>query len=780
MLHRHTLPQSGVGERVVDIMSANCCRARSFNRARSFSSIYRPVIGSQRTLSSAGPVLLSLTEFTNDCEKRKRKRDVLRFPFEVQQPSLFCQRFFTEKVKIPHRNFSVFKNLSSTLVAGDWHSPSFMEGESAEAKEQWLSSLILNREDHELDSAAHFVVIDGWAQSGANGAAQKAEEWLVTLERHHNDFLHSQNVGTAGNSVSNSRAHNSRLEPTIDCYNSVIFAWARSGESIAVIRAERWLNKVKQAMVDAQSTKANLHDFPTSSVMLGPNTQSYNFFLDCLSKGCSKTQVELRLNAVKADETLREMIEARQNSHGDRVVPDTNSFNFVLRAWTRCRNDVSIVSKVMDVLREMELYQRSSQKPNQSAVKPNTLSYSLAMDAWAVVAGLKAQRNLRMKKGHVTRSESVDGPKEHDFSNGHDEIKKAEAILEYMHALQEAGADVVPNTISYNIILGGYARISNEINSDSPLRAERLLRRMMDFQNEENSCIAPDQRSYSHVIRCWAKIKRQNSGERGEWWLRKMWQEFHDSGNEDIRPNVDVYNAVMSGYGTYDAAKVDELLAEMIDLEQSDSSPFRPNTESYSIAMRSWLQSEGKNGSHDAGGRNIFNAFKRLKDLIEREESGVPGSSTSKEMYCGILKAAAKAAEINENTLDIVVETYEKFQASRHTVDENAYTWLLQTGLRVMSAPHYDRRRIKFIRTLTRACCENGLISKSFVAALANSPTWKEGWTIEASDCLTKEYFGHWPLPLSWSRNIRNKSLLPREIDAKRRHFRIEEIAYRP
>lgn len=645
---------------------------------------------------------------------------------------------------LSRRRFSVFETLSSTFAAVDWHSPSFMAGESAEAKEKWLVLRLSEGKDQDLDAAAFFIVIDGWARSGANGAAQKAEKWLVALERRHSELMRSQNQGVAECTT----AQISKLGPTIDCYNSVILAWARSGESIAVVRAERWLSKAKQ---------------------LGPNTDSYNYFLDCISKGCSASPIELLSNAKKADQTLREMINMKEQTKGQ-VEPNTESFNFVLRSWTRCRREISIANKVMGVLRAMELYQRSSDTTEQMAVKPNTVSYSHAMDAWVVVAGLKAKQYLGMKKEHsVAKSGVFSEKKGNGFSNGYEEIGKAESILKYMDALQVAGADVEPDTVSYNIILGGYVRVANAINTDAPLRAERVLRQMVDLQSEGLSSISPDQRSYVHVIRCWAKIKRHNSGERCEWWLRKMWQEFDDTGNEHIRPNTDVYNAVMSGYEGVDAVKVDNLLTEMLDLEQTDNWPFRPNTNSFSLAMRSWLK-DGKNNA--TAGEGISHAFNRLQALVEREAEGIPQSSTSHEMFAGILKAASKGPSVNEATLDIVVETYEKFQESRHPVDDKAYVWLLQAGLTAMSGPAYNSRRTEFIRIVTKSCCDNGLLSNGFVVALANSPVWNEGWTIEASNRLTKEHFGSWPLPLSWSRNIKNK---PRDIDTRRRRFQLED-----
>ena len=146
-----------------------------------------------------------------------------------------------------------------------WHYPRFMDEETTERKERWLKSLIANGDDRGLDAAAYLVVIQALASSGGtcSGSAQKAEEWIVALKRHHRG------------------SGNENLAPTVECYNSVICAWARSKEPVAAVRAERWLNELRKAKAPRNATGNE----PGHSIRLGPNTDSYNFFLMCVSKG---------------------------------------------------------------------------------------------------------------------------------------------------------------------------------------------------------------------------------------------------------------------------------------------------------------------------------------------------------------------------------------------------------------------------------------------------------------------------------------------------------------
>ena len=87
-----------------------------------------------------------------------------------------------------------------------------MDEETTERKKRWIKLLIANGDDRVLDTAACLVVIQALASSSGtcSGSAQKYEEWIATLKRHHR--------------VSGDK----NLESTVECYNSEICAWARS------------------------------------------------------------------------------------------------------------------------------------------------------------------------------------------------------------------------------------------------------------------------------------------------------------------------------------------------------------------------------------------------------------------------------------------------------------------------------------------------------------------------------------------------------------------------
>ena len=467
--------------------------------------------------------------------------------------------------------------IDSTWSRPEWHDPRFMEGDSIEAKERWLDCLIRRSspssvsvkedpgtsswryDDHPTrhvapDVEAYNVVIKGWAiESSINKAAAfRAEEWLLRLRQecvkeHQNkdqpgeyceDDISAPGTQTKRDDQSSSGRYissvNSRLRPNVESYNAALEAWSKSGESIAVVRAERWLNELRDLSfpVCACSTEdsTEMGQVRSSVVLdtrLGPTTESYNFFLSTCAKGLGKTKDALEENALKAERTLRYML-LQWEKHGNfRIAPNTESFNHVMTAITRCKSYPTVASRVMEWLRMMEGIQRSSiscadsdsSAENTTAfafdVSPNTKSYTIAINAWGIVAQQKAQAAVKERRRERTlRGEQLDKKRvdratlnEHSrqisfCSDGFDEAQKAEAILEYMHDLFDAGStEVLPDTFAYNSVIGAWSKISSEYNVDAPRRAEEILREMIELFESGSPQVIPDNYSYTQVCK---------------------------------------------------------------------------------------------------------------------------------------------------------------------------------------------------------------------------------------------------------------------------------------
>jgi hypothetical protein len=460
------------------------------------------------------------------------KQQSLRFIsiFNMNFPSTHTTHHDNDAVRRTTNNNTSIPIISSSKDnKPEWHAPQFMEGESLQSKEEWLKSLLRNKNrptkqqqtkqqtSFMVDAHAYYVVLKACCDETENvhTAPHKAEEWMRRLLRHEKE----ESKQCPNNGIPSSFTTTTSLQPTVEMYNAVLRSWSnytKDDVSVAA-RAETWF-------------QALLRD-----PRIQPTTESFHAFLDICSIGHHpkrRPQV-LLANARKAEETLMEMLKRHKDQttkYTDAtklmpmttmmppqvaVVPTTESFNYVIRAYSRCRNrgcdmgdPEKIAQKIMSLVRGMESKQRQHQIEQsnnpysvpESQIQPNTRTYCMTMDMWGVVAGWKAQ------KGFKNRQRTKHFQNNNNVLDGTNQIDKVEGILKYMHDLEKAGREnAAPNTVAYNLWIGAWARTAHPYNPEAPMRAERVLRRMMVLRDNQklfaNNIIAPDETSYNHV-RC--------------------------------------------------------------------------------------------------------------------------------------------------------------------------------------------------------------------------------------------------------------------------------------
>lgn len=405
----------------------------------------------------------------------------------------------------------------------------------------------------------------------------------------------------------------------------------------------------------------------------------------------------------------------------------------------------------MDTLRLMELLQRNADDPEHAVVKPNTMTYCMALDAFGISAYQKASSTKQKKRKedsnilNMTKDDSFLNDEEDD---PYKDIQRAESILKYMHDLNDFGNfDVVPNTIAYNTIISAYGRISSEKYPDAPMHAESVLRRMIEKSSKEGEKnLIPDTRTFNALIKCWANAKQSNSGSRAEWWLRRMWSDG------DTNPDVNTYNGVILAFlNISQALEAERLLEELIEIESTGE--IKPNSETFSLVIRSLLTYAQNTLGHEAI-EGCHRAHKWLSVLLDREESSEDFTS-SPELFSQIIKSIEIVSRGTQDKalLHIALKTFSKLKNSRHHADSMSYTCLLRIGLNTLSEPSNSKGRNKFIHTVISSCCDDGFVSNKFIAALSEK-TSKVNWEGIELKAIGQHYFSDWPLPNNWYRNV--------------------------
>lgn len=677
----------------------------------------------------------------------------------------------------PYDHIHAFTQIRSILPFGEqfderrpWQDPDFMNDDEPDRVEAWLISLLKSVSNDIsaeyspnnppvsfgstflLDSTIYLRVLEAYARaSHISGAPQKAEYWLNHSIRHyeHARELFESKYRTKFSDViqSNQKEQSAAaaivhgLRPDVEHYNAVIECWANSKDKISVVRSRTWLSKLED----------------DSSTTLQPNARSYDLYLHSVSRGIGKDAIIHLERAQEAERILQYRLSPDAPTS---IRPFTGSFNYVLRAYTRCRSERSVAGKVMTLVREMEAIQKEAVLNRDSNVDnwkmnvtPNTKTYTIAMDAWIIKAGIKsaawrsdklARNNLLKQKGLQSETDNAstkdaDGTKELEF---------AKSILEYISALQHVGqADVRATVVGYNTLLSGYARLSNELRTDMPQKAEQLLNEMIDC---EDANTYPDVTSFNAVIKAWGRAKKLNSAARSEYWLRKMINENRRRASgcdgQQIAPDASTYNLVMDAYLMQvdpDAARVQDLLLEM---KQSDI--VSPNSESYSKVIRAWLKDELLNQSSGVQGSSVERAWANLNELISLEAQGSVGPAP--ELYTSILKTAARSEGRGENLLAVAQESFWAKRKSRFNIDQIDYVFLLEVGMKVLAGKERD----EFMLDLFRQCKKDGFVSKRLVREAVRGPLHEE-WPEEETQQIVQLLFGEeLNFPTSWSRNV--------------------------
>ena len=593
----------------------------------------------------------------------------------------------------------------------------------------------------EIDSRAYLRLLESYTRTTANtsGNSQKSEYWIGIMERHYaaavelfyatygvgqqttiqqkqqplqlvNDdetafaSLAKRNKAKAESATNDTTANNKKnqrelaativrsLQPTVECYNAVIEVWSNDKDLISVVRSRRWLSKLED---EARKKKNAVDDYLRSP--LCPNARSYDLYLHSCSRGIGKQSTLHVERAEEAEEILHYRLSANAPLS---IRPTTESFNYVCRAWTRCRKEISVASKVMNLVLLMERIQKEFVVANENGgnvndkelswkrhVSPDTKTYTMALDGWVIKAGIVAEKwrsnrvrviksiqNANRQRGREKNSiggqyiaaaaESTTNNATiidtHHDDDGSNEMDSAYAILQYIHDLDRIGhADIHATVIAYNTILSGWAKIANEYRPNIPLKSEKILHDMIALAEQGNSNAAPDVTSFNAVIKAWGRTKQPNSTLRCEYWLRRMIREGGTTTqNYIVKPNVTTYNLCMDAYlNVGDAPRVEDLLIEMDSMSDDDDnnvSP-KPNSESYSKVIRAWLDDEMNGNQYGYPGASVTNASNWLNKLLDCEKSGEDNLllGPAPELFSAILKTAARTNARGEILLTI-------------------------------------------------------------------------------------------------------------------------------
>jgi len=513
------------------------------------------------------------------------------------------------------------------------------------------------------DTKIYNILIDAWAKSGEPGAAKRAEEILIQMDR----------------------SGDPDMAPDVKSFSSVINAWALTSASrlgqyyilndgyvngtvygAAAVRAERILNAMEEMSQSGTNPR------------IKPNTISYNTVISAWARSGSQIAYS------RAERVLHRMHEL-QNKGDSLVAPDARSYTALMKAVARSSKDpAQAARKAEEILRRMR--ELSEVAPNDksirdySQVKPTLYTYTTAIQIVSRSPEKDApQRALSLLQDMIHRYEHGDEDLKPNvlvfnavisaFSRSRERgsAQSAEKILKQMERMA-ASADqevlvndhfvVRPNLQSYILVIEAYSR---SIDEDGAEHAADVHQRMinlykqarermaeiskLDYKNHKAtaflaSLAKPSVDSFNEVIKAWAYRGNPQKAQA----TFNMMQEMYAAGSTsvnmhtentmsdaDCKPNTDSYAALIEAWGANSqeesGAQRAECLLRRIEQEYHDGNhDVRPDLRCYTSVIEAYARSHEESSAHRAEGvlRRMIHRHKQTSGLSDVTQAVKP------------------------------------------------------------------------------------------------------------------------------------------------------------
>jgi pentatricopeptide repeat protein len=310
---------------------------------------------------------------------------------------------------------------------------------------------------------------------------------------------------------------------------------------------------------DAETKIRNLlskmHKYATEGyISAQPNTRSYNTLLNFLARSGPKPEA-----GQSADKVLRSMFRMHQQDGLPDILPNPFSFAAVLTAYQRDAT-VAAADAADTLVQEMEeLYEAGIiDSP------PDVYHYTILTGVWAKSEqGQKAADRSLEILAHMMERNRNGYPHVQpncrtynavlDCLARADDGDRVEALLYYMlKCYKDGDEEAKPDSFSFNCAISAFTRSKKP---GSGRRAESILDRFLEYQENENPSALPDARSFANIIAHYGRSrwlsgtgsKSLDSPYRAEYVLNRMVNYFKD-GRDYLEPNTFAITTVIDSY----------------------------------------------------------------------------------------------------------------------------------------------------------------------------------------------------------------------------------------
>jgi pentatricopeptide repeat protein len=258
------------------------------------------------------------------------------------------------------------------------------------------------------------------------------------------------------------------------------------------------------------------------------------------------------------------------------VKPCREAYTIAVRAWGNTTNDVSAPDHATNVFRRMHHLSvlqeqergdytnvsRNSHNGTNNDLSPCTISYTSLIHAWA-------------------QSHRKDAP------------DRAVQILRFME--QQPPNGVIPDSITYNVVLNALAR--HGLATEAHELLNEMIGRMMhggDIHSNEKRIMYPNVISWATVIQAYSNSQRSDAWMKANDLLLELEHLYDTTGLKSLQPTADIYAVTILAQKWGDhIAIAEQIFSRIIDRYQRNSilknNP--PNTSVCNALLRLWSTS---------------------------------------------------------------------------------------------------------------------------------------------------------------------------------------------
>ena len=537
------------------------------------------------------------------------------------------------------------------------------------------------------------------------GRAREAEQLLQELFHLHEDTQHPD------------------LVPSIVECNSVIVAWARSGQPNAVERATAILQRIEKLSLanpalrpGVETYTALLHAHAQSSrqdagkqallilqrmwdlVKAGsphikPDVTCYNTVLDCLAKSGTKQDAD------RAEALLRSMHERCRQGDTD-LFPNSVSYASVINALARsgAKDAPQRAERWLEELNHLSISMDMS---------CSRVAYNAVLTVWARSDDPNASRRAealveKMKMMQQDGTNDNGGPDMFTYNALlqtyaiNQEAEKADTLLHTLcNDYLEHKGSVKVDIIAFNTVISAWSR---QRDNDAAVRAEEVFEKLELVQDQLG--IRPDTVTYTSRISAWSSSSDPWASQRVLSILSDMQRKFQ-GGDILCKPNAITFNWGLTaiskkrnGDTLSDAYSIMEMMSAM---NRDGHCDCKPTVNTYGILLKCIARSH----AHDKAKR----AFDVICDM--KNQSVHPDLRSFNEVLAACAYSARFPINIRMEAFGVALGTFQWIcKVSQPSPESFSFFFQAASGLEVKK---------EIIDKVYHLCCQLGYERNAYI-----------------------------------------------------------------